>query len=283
MSFKINFLFSNVVGDTFANVNGQVWGWSEGYVSDQSTFAGAKADAQEMAGYRQQLLGHNSVLQYIRIQSVDPPRVTQLVRWFASGPSASGDSDIPNTCLLIRCNVLGGPQRSYFLRGIPDQFISEGGGYFPSAGFATDVDAFFNRLCGTGTFIPRGGTLIQTLGTPRVIQSVTSVLNQTQIDVDVVTSVDFATGAFANIKGARAAGAPQIRGLHKVVGKTTTTISLNIAGVITPVYDIVAKGLTAYPVTRTFARYTGFAIKQSTHRITGRPFGLARGRKPKRV
>lgn len=280
---KINFLFANTVGDTFAHVNGQVWGWTEQYISNNTDLALAIAEAQEMAGWRQGLLGNNSVLQYIRIQDEGPPKTSRLIRWFASGPSANGDTDIPNTCVLIRCNTLAGPQRSYFLRGIPDQFIAEGGGFFPSPDYTSALNSYFNRLCGVGIAIARGGTLIQSLGTERQVLTVTQLAGVPQAVIEPQSVVDFAIGSFCNIKGARAAGAPQVRGLHKVVGKDTTTITINMPQVINPPYDTVAKGLKAFPVARVFSKYTGFAVKNSTHRITGRPFGLARGRKPKRV
>jgi hypothetical protein len=276
--FRQSMIFAQSVGNTFANINGQTWGWTENYVNDHPDLSAAINDVSTLANRRFRMLGRNSTLTFVRSQSLAGPRITRLARLQLFGMSDNGDSDIPNTAILYRGNTVLGVQRSYLVRGVPDMYVEQGGGFFPLPPWTDRSAAFFGALTVQGR-----GSVVQVLGVPQVIQAVTGYPEQQVATIGVTDGTQFTRGGFINIKGPRTAGAPQIRGKHKVIDVTGNIVSIKMPFAISPIYDVIAKALSAYPVVPTYTPYASFEERYSTHRITGRPLFLPRGRKPKRV
>lgn len=94
---------------------------------------------------RASLLGLGASIIGVRFQVVDPRGPSQVIAVNYVG-TATLKQDIPQMALLVRCPSIGAANvRRFTLRGIPDQYVTEGE-YTPDLGFTTAFLSYVAQL-----------------------------------------------------------------------------------------------------------------------------------------
>lgn len=189
-----------------------------------------------------------------------------------TGSSWGNSSDIPFTCFDLRMEATALHRRTYQLRGIPDDFVVEGGKMEPSPGYRGRVTVFKNRLCDT-----TWGMRIRNAAAGAV--NILSMVNDPgNLSVTVTTAAahpltqnDLAyISGRSNVKG--------FNGTWRVNAVNNATFQILSSR---PTGNLFF-GLKVRKLTYSFAAFTNLLLMRASHRITGRPFDAPVGKRKAR-
>jgi hypothetical protein len=254
------------------------WGWSETLYNSATQTSVALTSARALVGPRRNLLAKESQLTAIRA-SLDDPQRDSL---FYSVPNADGfglqglgNSDIPNTCLVMRMEATDQHRRSYPLRGIPDEMVTNGGVWKPDAPYIAAINAYRAALINTTWGIAGNTGLAPTL---LIVDSVQDFLNgrvgfTTNVDHNFNDNDLVYIGGRSPLKG--------FNGHWRVLKSVTDTkvFYIRTRTQATPFWV----GLTVRKIQKAFVAFTNLIPERTSHRVTGRPFGAPRGKQSARL
>jgi hypothetical protein len=261
------------------------FGWSESHYGTFADHATALAALDSLRQFRVQLFGKdisatppadNPRLEFARV-SLDTVAGDSLVSEYTDNaqvnPVDVGEADIPHTCLLVRLEAGTANRRSFFLRGLPD-WVTKGGGQFISSGnFSARLRGFFSALVA-----PRSPFGIRVPTTPLVLAGTIDTANTVGVSNLVLVNTFAAHGLLVGdtiaIKGR---GIAWLRGRHRILGVTGPTgFTIDITR---PAGQVIGQPKVYKLNPFVVQPYTTWVPERITHRITGRPFDLPRGRR----
>lgn len=262
------------------------WGWSETHYTLKTDHAQALTELDTMRQFRTAILGKGSLpddqnpfLQYARVSQDDIPgdsRVAEYTLNAGTGSTGLGQADIPNTCLLVRLEAGVLHRRSMYLRGIPDNIVTQGGQYTPYPGWTRPYNAWASYM--TGGIRAGGGWGIRIpLNPPALAGTIIDVVQAAHSKVVNVTTAALHGLTVGNIIVIKGRNVAWLRGRHRVIGVTAAnvfqiSIDAPVGQIVNGplVYRIDPFGVIPYDTT---------VAERITHRITGRPFDQPRGRR----
>ena len=145
-------------------------GWSETwYLADQVNQTTLITKAIDWSRFRAALLGSNSAITYMRFSKLLPAALQGKKNSFVQTPFLSGasrpgtfgfPSDFADTRALCRCyDSTGFAVKNWFIGGIPDVLVNNGGAYTALPAWQKNFDDYmnFSKELGLGWF---GGTAL---------------------------------------------------------------------------------------------------------------------------
>jgi Lipase (class 3) len=290
---KITFYYTDNLG-----------GFSESWYCANGLTAVTVANLAAYLNLRLDISGKQTTFQYCRISLVGSPRVVQIyypqeitglvvftgTAGLARNKTVVVNSDFSNTCLLVRRGN-GNIYSFWFMRGLPDVIVEDGGVYTPqgASNFANSLNALFTAIQALGwgfvgrtpaqqavlplnaiTINPQDGTGIFTVGGATGFP-VNNPLNPTQGPYNYRLAV-----RLRRINNPRQANGPYT---VTVLNQTTanTLDSFPYVG-----YTSTGVGQLVYNVPQLIVP-NSFNPEKIAGRKTGRPFGLRAGRARSRL
>jgi hypothetical protein len=254
-------------------------GWAEVYYQNASGDDQAAAVTDDLANRRAVLLSGNTELTGWRCGQVDLIRQTLSVNGLhRRGPDDTGLADHPWDSLLCRFNSGAKYSRPLFLRGIPDLVFNP-----PDAASVTAREAWYSRLNDyLNSFVTGARWLIRAEDKEQPDNVPRRIINTAVaagLSVTFTTDVDhlFSVGDTVVVYSRQWAPPMGRRVVQAVGGPDTFTVP----------YTGVRKSTTGSQSARhiliVYKVIDRWNIERANHRDTGRPFGLLRGRRSKRV
>ena len=248
-------------------------GWSENFWNNLTSFSAAQTAALALQTALWNSKGNGVLGPYIRISQVGNFRSAQVINTnlTSTATGASSDADYPTTALLL---FLASTQPYFsrqWLRGNPDNQVSSGGHFTPTAGYVTLINAITNILVTASN-----GWVLRNLNQGSAKQLITAV---TLAGVVTVPAHGFATGN--TIRISRTGGIPGLNALWKITVIDSNTFQL--VGV--PVGGFTGgytKPGTAQLQSFIYQAITGGGIARASKHNVGRPFGQLTGRRRRR-
>lgn len=157
MPLKYSLIFRATTGqataDQPANVIQRVGGWSENWYDNQSSIGTTSlADAARLAQKRAAMLPVSASVVGVRIQPIDPPLPSQLIRVNFPGQS-SLQQDIPQMGLLVSVPSDNGQHISrYTLRGLADNCVTAGE-YTPTAAMIAAFNTWADEIADANWYV----------------------------------------------------------------------------------------------------------------------------------
>jgi hypothetical protein len=255
----------------FAQQSDLASGWSENFWNTGTDLSSAKTAGDKLAHALNGFHGNQSVLTTMRISDPAKFRLVDITRYaLAPLPPSRSDfgSDFQNTAGLLLLTGVGNYLTRQWLRGIPDGNIALGGKYSPLSGSVTA----FNKVRGELVNATNGwGLRRQDRSTPKkVLQAIS------QAGVCTVANHGYNTND--KIRISRAKGTFHVNGVWQVVAIDANTFSL--IGWVQPTIPGVYLGNgTCQLQSAVYVAVIDAKIDRATSHKTGRPFGLASGRR----
>ncbi len=257
----------------------KLFGWSQNFWSGKTAGSDMTDAATELRTALNNLTGIQVACPNVRISTADAFRQVQLLKYnlgiLAPTPTiVAQDADVPSTALLLQCKSGSGAYTRQWLRGIEDRQISGSGNYNP-----------------VGPFVGFFGALQVVLKTGLGNWSI-RVLDPAVLPVDIV-AFDFATGIFTAPNAAfltgdkvRVKGAKNYKAINRIwkITKLVPTDTYQLQQ-WSPVTGFTALGghPTARKQSYVYQQITDVKIVSASSHKTGRPFGLAGGRRKARA
>lgn len=253
-------------------------GWSETIHNLAADLTTAKTRANNLMRHRRNCLGSSARITYIRVSDDLVKRDSEVIinpvgdQLSRVGPATQ--ADIANTSLVVRIQANPLARRTLYMRGIPDDCVTNSGQYSPSPSFVNAFDSWaFSLIQDQWACRSRDGT------TPRH--------NITSVTQDAVTGlVTLTTGTPHGV----VMGVPfVIRGVK--VGTALNGTWLPVAIVDTDTLRIILKTILPAGVNQGTIALLGYTLApiidakvvRVSHRISGRPFDSPRGRRKARA
>lgn len=245
-------------------------GWSENFWSNLTSFTAVVTAAQALQVALFNTKGNGVNGPYIRISQVGNFRSAQVVNTNLVQPPLGtvNDADYPTTALLL---LLTGPQPYFsrqWLRGNPDNTVTNAGHYNPTANLVTLLNKVISLLTNAAN-----GWVLRNLNQANAKQLITAV---TLPGVVTVPAHGFATGN--TIRISRTGGIPGLNKIWRITVIDANTFQLVgvPAGGFTGAYT---KPGTAQLQGFLFQQITGGQVLRATKHNVGRPFGQLTGRR----
>ena len=212
-------------------------GWSETwYVPDQTDQTTLVSKAIDWSLFRAALLGSNSQITYMRFSKLLPPILQGQKNSFVTTPFLTGKprpgtfgttSDFSDTRALCRCyDSTGFAVKNWFIGGIPDALVQDGGVFSPINPWQKNFDDFINqsKTFGLGWY---GGTA---LNTGNVTAVTPQLSNQIAITVDAAVFTGLQPGYRLSVRMSQLQGCLSLNGRtygnreepHHVLDRTST-------------------------------------------------------------
>lgn len=275
------------------------YGWSESYFQDGIDNLGViYGDAIALAEQRATLNGAGVLMPYIRVsnEAIKRDSLVQQINLFTIGPgtqeipaganvvktafatSGSTKPDRPYSAVLLRFEAGSLYHRLMYMRGIPDDLITDPVGPANNQGWAKsflDWRALFEAR------LSRWKIKVLSKEDANVFKKVTRLQRPTD-GVSVIVTVP--GHGYANSDRVRLEGLPPqaraFNGVWRVFEVTADTFTLE--GTRGPVLDYITLTGTAHRLEYVYKGITDIVTRGQTHRDTGRPFDSPRGRRKSR-
>jgi hypothetical protein len=265
MPFRCSFFFSQQ--------NAQNAGWSESFWSRLSTLDEVSNAAIAMQPMILAPKGDPVQCPYVRISTVGVARQVYILnfspRTITNPATSANAADFQNTGLLLKMTGLPNYINRQWDRGNPDYVVSAAGQYTPTGAFLALLNAFFAQLTSSG----QGWSL-------RKLDAA-----QLKISINNISGTGLVTSPGHGLAGndmVRISGVKLVTGWN-TIWRVATAIDANN-------YQLVAQG--AFPSgtpnftkaksqkqAETYVQISNCSVQRVTSHRTGRPFGLATGRR----
>jgi hypothetical protein len=254
------------------------YGWTETIHNNAGDLRTAMVKAQALVPVRTACMGLTASLVYIRV-SDDLVKRDSLVFQVPvansrNKPFDAGDSDIANTCLLIRLEASALIRRSLYMRGIPDNVVVKSGQFVATPGFQQALVQWGAKLVLDGWSIRSKDPLSPTVAINNVVQVPATGV------VTITTGAPhlLALPAIATIRGVR--GSVEVDGSWQVLGIIdATNFTIQLHQLIRPWTGGGSVSKNQYLITG----INNVIAVRASHRISGRPFDSPRGRRKART
>jgi len=259
-------------------------GWSETWYLDKSNLDSAKSPCDNLATIRAKLLGTFGTLEAVRISFVDPPRRSLIRPLNRQGTADTGfRADVPWTAVMGTVkDDTGEHQRVTMLRGIPDSYIARlADGKYDLEGAGTlagEWSGFMQSLRTNGFhFRARDSSGAWGVETQVTAFGTSAVGNKIKISTTAALTI----GSYVTFRDVTGDGGV-MKGKHRILRLEGVDYVL-ATDVPTAANPSSWVGGKVRPVRTWFFPVGGGALQRPAHRDTGRPFGLQRGRQPKKA
>jgi len=249
------------------------WGWSESLFSTRADRQPALDDAIAYLPIRVALNGVDTTCEYIRISDdlikrdsliFAPPTEDQKARSITVG-----ESDIPNTCIVMRMQSSPTGRRTLSMRGIPDRIVTDGGLFTPGGAWNGAFLRWRNEIISG-----RWGIKVKDQAQPQV--NITGIAwDQPSLTTTITfdNNIGIGTGEYVQLGGQLPTNL--LRGIFKV-----TAAGLNFVKVRTPFLVPAYTGFAwGRKVVYSVAAITSCVALRASHRNAGRPFDSPVGRR----
>lgn len=249
------------------------WGWSETLFSTAGTREVALQQAKDYLPVRVRLNGFETTCEYVRISDDlikrdsliwAPPTEDQKSRLITAG-----ESDIPNTCVVIRLQADPVGRRTLSMRGIPDRIIATGGLFTPGGVWS---DQF--RTWRTEIVSGRWGIKVKDQTQPQVaIDAIAFDLPTLVTTVTLAQNHTIGVGELVQLGGQLPT--PELRGLFRTIHTGANFFKIKTPFLV-PAYTNFA---WARKVVYGVATISDAVALRASHRTAGRPFDSPVGRR----
>lgn len=250
-------------------------GWTESYWRDSgsASLADQFAIVDVLAAKRIKCSGVQTFLRYARVSAEGVFRDAAVRTYTGAGlPGLSSEnSDVPTTCLLVRCrNATFTKLKFVYLRGIWDSIVTAGGTFIPGASFT----AYFNDFAAAlvqGAWGWLGADVTTKVNIANVVQELNGTVTITAA-ANVFPGPPFprTTVRIAGVQGAVAINGPQI------VQATAATICHTTKRI--PIFPYTTGGTLAYQ-TKALIPITQATPDRIAERKVGNVSYVSRGRR----
>lgn len=289
-----NFFEGSIMADTYKTTyffDQGGYGWSESFYQEASTSEAALANASDLnyLTARRRLLGVTTDgsdiqprLLAVRVSNINTAFRDVAVATF--DPSASSlatgfTADIPNTTLLLRFTMsLGGffYHRAQFLRGVPDLVIGKGGVYVANPSFQLAFNGWFGELQrrNFGAFLP--------LASNQFRDNVAIAQVGADVVITTKTAINWAAGDRVTITRVKPHSLFLVNGKlsHGPFEVASTNGNFEFSVARTTLLSTPTKFGRSRKLVYGFVPFNqSVSVVRATHRITGRPFVVPRGRR----
>lgn len=253
-------------------------GWSTNFWSNGSDLSVVRTKAISLLTKLNEITGIQAVVTSFTVADYASTRNVMNVENGTTPPTAvteGNDADYPSAALFIRLQTAQNYRTGQWIRGIPDQNISNSGRYVPKSGYAKAITAFFAELKDPGNL---WAVHVLDRATPK---KVITGLNTT---TGVVTCPAHGYGAAGTTLQVRIKGfstPKDANGLWRITVIDANTFQLSFW---TALDDSTVKGKNPTSTAQTYILQpvaSGEVIRASSH-YTGRPTGLLGGRRRSR-
>jgi hypothetical protein len=268
--YKVNFFFKNTQAEA---------GWSETYYLTAATPESAREAGRSLANSRGPLCGINSYLAEIRVSDdkIFRDSLTYTFDPDELGHVLAGASDVPWNAVLCRIEATAAYRRQLYLRGVPDEVITEDE--------KNPIPAQWVKLCNQFLGILAGKPW-QIKALDNSGQNGYVACAKAAIDPASNRRLYFLTGNTAIAAGDRFRASyfkksPTFNGVFNADVPA-------LASSVTSIQTTGAVGTTSFgegklrKIVYAYPQITSAFIERITHRIVGRPFDQQRGRRPAR-
>lgn len=267
MAMKLTFFF-----------NQRSYGWTESWV-DSADVIGDQLIQRcvQYCAMRVTMLAAQSRMSYVRISFLGKPRQSFVIKptgvnGVALGGTILSESDIQNATALCVCKNPGNAKtKLWYIRGVPDNCIKEGGEWLPTAAFIKGFADTKAKITETGwgwwgaTSIPF--EIITAITAQPSGQNLIAAANNYFAGVPVGTKLV--------VRLAGCTGCPNMNGQQTVI-KVTDGTALTLKKI--PIFPYLGGGtITKY--TRGLVVFNEGVIERAVERKTGRPSFQSAGRR----
>lgn len=288
MPCKVTFFFS---------VN--LAGWSESFIwpnQPPSTFTIANAVSYLKA--RMNISGDQTVINYVRVAQVGSPRIVQIYApadLLAGGMATLGGtyatfasirfapSDFGGTSLLTRKTAISTQFSRFFIRGIPDFMINNGGTYIPTPRFQVAFAAYVAAIFNLGF---QWKSLQQPIPAPPAVVLTGAIQNADGTVTYTLSLPAFNGGQIAAQSKVAARITGQVQPPYLNGPLTVQVLTATTCRTIRPfplVNFVPNTGRMILPPTATYFSINQLAVEKVVKRGPGKPQGLYRGRSKNRL
>jgi len=268
-----------IIRATFFFKDTNNYGWSETIHNLAQDLTQVMTRAASLGISRRNLLGDSARLVFIRVSDdlvKRDSRVTQIpIGDQVTRLGAATAADIANTNLVVRMET-DSPikRRTLYMRGIPDNIVTNSGRYTPDGGFANAFELWAAKILGDSWALrTRDGT--------QPPHNITLALQDPATGLVTITTADahgFALTEGILITGAR--GATQINGTFVPFSiPSATTFVIKLSQLIQPYSGNGVVRKLGYVL----GAITDSQVMRVSHRIAGRPFDSPVGRRRART
>jgi hypothetical protein len=246
-------------------------GWSENFWNTSADLSAVKTVGNTLALALNTFHGNQSILTTMRISDPSKFRLVDITRYALAGTAPSRgnlSSDFPNTAGLLVLTGAGNYVTRQWIRGLPDGDIAFAGRWSPISGSVTAFGTVRGLLLSgsNGWALRRQDRTVP----KKVIQAIT------QAGVVTVSTHGYNTND--RIRISRCKGTFAVNKVWQIVVIDANTFSL--IGFVQPVIPAVYLGNgTSQLQSAVYVGITDAKIDRATSHKTGRPFGLASGRR----
>lgn len=255
------------------------YGWSETWYGDYANSQRLMdAAVTEFLPARRKLLGGDQLLSTPKLTAfrvsnilIQRDSLMQPIR-AADGTNlrAADRGDNSNLALIVRCEDPDLYQRTWYLRGVPDEIV-QGGEFVPARDFFPDFINFRDviRRLALGMYV-----LDKTIPTVAINAAATIAAGKVQI----TTGAAHLLSGGNKIRIIKAPGTTGLKGVRTVmstVDATNFVVGASMSGTYIGGGEYIKQ-------TPTFRPIQNMQIMRVNHRDTGRPFDSPRGRRPRR-
>lgn len=280
MSWKVSMLVNH------SDARKRSAGWSCTFYSSAETRGRIITDANELATAMDRLMGRNSTTVAVRMNElkvgdnaiIAGRRVPVVYRFENQNNTTSPtgtESDFPETAIVFRDHAGINGSRTWWLNGVWDDRITDGGAYTPSGDYRTAIAQLYVQLLNDNNF---WRLRLQNRNTPRP-----DVVSATAGGVVTTGQPHGYNGTlYVRIIGSR--NSNQLNGRWKVNVLTANTFQLLSIGSKNVVYaegdcKVYAEQLVLYPYAVVPGLDRAYEVVRSGNHKVGRPFDPHSGRR----
>jgi hypothetical protein len=292
---KLIFAVEGSGGQSTANVTA---GWSVSFyinANDESS-AIATGKASRMQLLLRGMMSEFYAIPFVRIQQTADNGAPTRATFVYSFPVSVRDGLLPYLAssrtnpppdsfdaLNIRLQTVAGPHRTFLLRGVPDDVCEGGGAYVPTSAFNAAFQLFRAAVI---TNNDNWAMRQQAGGTPYSISDID--VSTRSLAVSPQVTIICPAGTFAPNDPVRLSPTPAFPGLGGLWNVSTITADVANAVVLrlkpkrghqVGLSLVYALPSTIRKVTYALVNLADAQPISGTHKLTGRPFGLQRGRR----
>lgn len=267
-----------LIRGTFFFEDNNKHGWSETIFTNKADLTLAVNAANSLMQFRRSCLGAGVRISYVRVSDDLEKRDSRIITVpIADGGTRVGDpasADIANTSLIVRIEALPKVRRTLYMRGLPDNCVTDSGKFTPTPQFVFNFDNWAARLIDDGwSCRTRDGT-----APLHNIVGITQVGATGVVTIQTFTPHLLELGKPFVIRGVK--GAQQVNGTwlpFAIPSGDTVTIKLNVL-----IGTWIGQGTLA-KLTYVLHPITDVKVIRVSHRISGRPFDSPVGRRRARA
>lgn len=271
MPFKVTF-FSK-------QQSSKLGGWSTSFWHGSTQLQNCIEDTTFTRNFLAQTQGAQAYISEARISEVGAFRQVRNLLFKAAGPKKveddNPDADYPSTAIQLIMKAQPNHSAKVWLRGIPDDIVSDAGKYNPTPLFKKRLDSFVRVLTE-----PALGWSLRVLDPARPNRPITAFNAQT----GVVTVPAHGFGAAGTTLKVRVKGVKGIAAANQVWRITVLTADTVQLSFWIETSEVIQPGGNPVmtPQTYVFVKTTAAEAGIATSHYTGRPTGLLGGRRRKR-